>query len=214
MMTLFSDAPERSAERDAALSAVLELVPEHGWSIASLQRAPGCPSDLVVLFPGGATDLIEAYCDLADRQMQQDVDAADLTGLGLTKRVRAAIALRFTRQGAHREAIRRAVALLMLPQNIGLALRTTSRTVDQIWFAAGDRSSDFSWYTKRAILGAIYRATFLFWLRDHGSDNSATLAFLDRRLSGIGRFGRAKARLGTMTARFSRSSDEAHGGSK
>ncbi len=41
-----------------------------------------------------------------------------------------------------------------------------ARTVDAIWHAAGDRSADWSWYSKRAILAGVYGATLLFWLRD------------------------------------------------
>ena len=66
--------------------------------------------------------------------------------------------------------------------------------MDAIWHAAGDRSADFSWYTKRAILAAVYSATVLYWLRDTSEDDAATLAFLDRRLAGVGRIGRLRRR--------------------
>jgi ubiquinone biosynthesis protein COQ9 len=197
-----SNLPERSPERDAALAIVLDLVPLHGWSIRSLQPALTDGTDLALLFPGGTPDLIEAYCDLADRQMEQDAEATGLEGLGLTKRVRAVIAMRLDRQRPHRDVIRRAVAILSLPSFAPLSARITARTVDSIWFAAGDRSADFSWYTKRAILAAIYTATLLYWLRDYGDDDAATLEFLDRRLAGIGRFGKAKARVERTLARF------------
>lgn len=194
--------PERSPERDAALAAILDVVPEHGWSMASLRQALPEMTELSVLFPGGGTDLIEAYCDLADRQMEEDAAALDVTGLGLTKRVRAVMAARLARQRPHRDAIRRALAVLALPQNAVLATRTLLRTVDAVWFAAGDQSADASWYTKRAILAAVYGATLLFWLRDYGEDDSDTLSFLDRRLAGVGRIGRAKGRVGRLMGRF------------
>jgi len=194
--------PERSAERDAALSAALDLVATHGWSIASLRAASPDLADLDMLFPAGALDLIETYCDLADRQMEADAEAADFTGMGLTKRVRAVVALRLERQRPHREAIRRAVAVLALPGNAGLAARITARTVDSIWHAAGDSSADFSWYTKRAILAAIYSATLLFWLRDFSEDDCATLAFLDRRLQGVGRIGKLRGRMDAALQRL------------
>ena len=189
-----SNLPERSPERDAALVLVLDLVPIHGWSIRSLQPALTDGTDLALLFPGGTPDLIEAYCDLADRQMEQDAEATGLEGLGLTKRVRAVIAMRLDRQRPHRDAIRRAVAILSLPSFAPLSARITARTVDSIWFAAGDRSADFSWYTKRASLAAVYAATLLYWLRDPDFEDESTLAFLDRRLAGIGRIGRLRRR--------------------
>ena len=44
------------------------------------------------------------------------------------------------------------------------------------------------------ILTAVYGATLLYWLRDTSEDDAATLAFLDRRLAGIGRFGKLRGR--------------------
>lgn len=194
--------PERSPERDAAIEALLDHVPDKGWSITALKSTLPDPGELEMLFPGGTTDLIETYCDLADRQMQADMDEADITGLGLTKRVRLAIALRLHRQRPHRDAVRRAASMLLLPQNAALSLRITARSVDAIWHAAGDTSADFSWYTKRAILAAVYRATLLYWLRDYSEDDAATLEFLDRRLAGVGRIGKARARVEKLLRRF------------
>ena len=105
--------------------------------------------------------------------------------MALPERVRAVIALRLAQNRPHKEAVRRAVAVLALPRHAGSAAACTARTVDAIWHAAGDRSADFSWYTKRAILAAVYAATLLFWLRDSSEDDAATLAFLDRRMAGI-----------------------------
>ena len=99
--------------------------------------------------------------------------------------MRAVIALRLEQNRPYKEAIRRALAVLALPQNARAAATCTARTVDAIWHAAGDRSADFSWYTKRAILAVIYSATLLYWLRDTSEDDAATLAFLDRRLAGL-----------------------------
>jgi ubiquinone biosynthesis protein COQ9 len=192
---------ERSRERDAAIAQVLELVPRLGWSIAALRQAV---PDLDMLFPGGAIDLIEAYFDLADRQMEDDAACADFGGLGLTKRVRATIALRLARQRPHREAISRGLGKLALPCNAPAAARITARTVDTIWHAAGDESSDFNWYTKRAILASVYGSTLLYWLRDFGADDSATLAFLDRRLQGVGRLGKLRGRFSGLAGKLCR----------
>ncbi len=186
--------PERTPERDAAIEALLPLVPARGWTMAALRGVLGEPDDAELLFPGGGADLIEAFIDLSDRRMEQD--AGDLAALRLPARVRALIALRLQRNRPHKDAVRRALGVLAcLPGNVALAARCTGRTVDAIWHAAGDRSADFSWYTKRATLTAVYAATLLFWLRDDGEDDAATLAFLDRRLEGVARFGRLRGRV-------------------
>jgi ubiquinone biosynthesis protein COQ9 len=197
-------APERSAERDAALDALLPRVARQGWTLATLRdalvEAGGDRLDAEVLFPGGAADMVEAFIDLADRRMV--AGAGDLAALRTPGRVRALLAERFRQGRDHREAIRRAAGLLALPRNAALAARCTARTVDAIWHAAGDRAADFSWYSKRATLAAVYSATLLFWLRDVAEDDAATLAFLDRRLAGVARVGRLRQRVEAGCARL------------
>jgi len=184
--------PERSDERDAALDAFL-AAPFEGWTIAALCSAAGPDADL--LFPGGPVDMVEAYCDLADRRM------ADVDPVGrLPDRVRAIIARRLEQGRPHKDAIRRGLAILTA--HPATAARCTARTVDAIWHAAGDRSADFSWYTKRAILTGVYGATLLFWLRDDSEDDAATLAFLDRRLAGIGQIGRLRSKAAGFCERL------------
>ncbi len=192
--------PERSAERDAAIEALLPNVPFDGWTIAALRAAAGPDADL--LFPGGVTDMIEAYCDLGDRWMEQGAIDAGVSTLRLSARVRAIVALRLEQNRPHREAVRRALAILAIPGNAGIAVRCTARTVDTIWHAAGDGSVDFSWYTKRAILAGVYGSTLLYWLGDGSEDDARTLAFLDRRLAGVGRIGGIRRRIDAAVQRF------------
>ena len=197
--------PERSPARDAALAALLPNVPFDGWTRRALRTGLAsigeAPDDADQLFPGGAADMIEAFCDWADRRMEQGAAALD-PSLRLHQRVRVVIALRLEQNRPHKEAVRRALALLALPANARLAAACTARTVDAIWHAAGDRAADFSWYTKRASLAGVYAATVLYWLRDDSEDDAATLAFLDRRLEAIGRIGRLRRRAEERLRRF------------
>ena len=197
-------AVERSAERDAAIAALLPHVPFDGWTRRALRAGLADigvpPEDAELLFPGGAADMIEAFFDGADRRMAEGAAALDPT-MRLHQRVRAVIALRLEQNRPYKEAIRRALALLVLPGHSRLAAVCTARTADAIWHAAGDRSADFSWYTKRAILAGMSGATVLYWLRDVSDDDLATLGFLDRRLAGVGRIGSIRRRARSVIAR-------------
>ena len=197
--------PERSPERDAAIEATLPHVPFDGWTRRSLRMGLAdigvLPDDAELLFPGGAADMIETFCDWADRQMEEGAAALD-PAMRLHQRVRAVIVLRLAQNRPHKEAIRRALALLALPGHARLGAVCLARTIDAIWRAAGERAVDFSWYTKRAILAAVYAATVLYWLRDGGEDDNATLAFLDRRLAGVGRIGSVRRRAESALGRL------------
>jgi ubiquinone biosynthesis protein COQ9 len=198
--------PERLPERDTAIEAMLPHVPFDGWSKRALKagiRDAGMPADEVdLLFPLGTVDMIETFSDLADRRMEEA--AAAITETRLSARVRAVIALRLAQNRPHKEAVRRALAVLALPRNTRAVAACTARTVDAILHAAGDRSADFSWYTKRAILAAIFSATVLYWLRDTSEDDAATLEFLDRRLAGLGRVGRVRRKVDAFVDKLPR----------
>lgn len=182
------------AGRDAAIRAILPLVPRSGWTrqaIAAGLRAAGLPEDeAAFLFPRGVTSAIEAWIDLTDREMA--ATAGDVTGLRIPARIRALVAARLHLIAPHKDAARLAMAVLALPWNAPAGLRGAARTADAIWRAAGDTSDDLSRYTRRATLAAIHGATLAFWLRDDAEDVGPALDFLDRRLAGLARMQRCR----------------------
>ena len=89
-----------------------------------------------------------------------------------------------------KDAIRRAVSVLAMPTNAKLSAKLLYETVDSMWRAAGQRDTNFSFYTKRGTLAAVYSATMLAWLADHSSNLEKTIGFLDRRLADVARIPR------------------------
>ena len=187
---------ERSEERDSALRATQPHVPLLGWTRAALsaglQDLGRDPLEQDWLFPRGAVEAIEAWCDLADREMEAAALAEDLASLRIPQRIRRVILIRLEQAVPHRDAVRLALGHQSLPWNLASALRTVARTADAMWAAAGDTSADFSWYTRRATLSGVYGATLAFWLQDEEEGFPRTRAFLDRRLAGLARVQGAK----------------------
>jgi ubiquinone biosynthesis protein COQ9 len=196
--------PERLPERDAAIVATLPHVAFEGWTLRALRSGlteSGLSRDEAdLLFPLGAIDMIETFCDLADRRMAEA--ATNLPEIRPSARLRAIIALRLDQNRPYKEAVRRGLAVLALPHNARASAQATARTIDAIWHAAGDRSTDFAWYTKRAVLTAIYTVTLLYWLRDTSDDDAPTLAFLDRMLASHARFRRLSGRADSLLAKL------------
>jgi len=199
----------RDLHRDELLRAMLPHVGFDGWTGRAVRRAlidlGEDPEDAPLMFPAGAAEMIEAWSDLADRDMVAAARAADLAAYRTSARVRSIIMIRLEQCAPYKEALRRALAILALPTNARLALRLTARTVDSIWHAAGDRSADFNWYTKRALLAAVYSSTLLFWLRDMSEDHQDSIAFLDRRLKDTARITKLRKRLEDRLPKFRRS---------
>jgi ubiquinone biosynthesis protein COQ9 len=132
---------------------------------------------------------------MADREMLADLKKHDLAALKIRERVTLAVKLRLERWTPHREAVRRALALAPLPPFAGGVLRGWYDTVDAIWRAAGDKSTDFNFYTKRGLLAGVYGATVLFWLDDRSENCANTWAFLGRRIDEVMQFPKLRARV-------------------
>jgi ubiquinone biosynthesis protein COQ9 len=197
---------DEATARDRLLLATLGNVPFDGWSIAALRagaRAAGiAEAEAVALFPRGAAEMVEWFSAWADRAMLARLDTADFSALKVRDRVAAGVRARLAVLGPYREASRSALAVLALPQNVPLGLKLISHTVDAIWYAAGDTATDFNFYTKRALLAAVYGATMLYWLDDRSPDSVDTDAFLERRLADAMAVPKVVERLRTAAGRL------------
>lgn len=185
--------------RDTLVLAALDQVPFDGWSRRALEEAAlaaGFDASMAErAFPGGPVQAVAHFVGLADRRFEDEVREIDLTGLKMPQRLALLIRRRIAPWTQHKESIRRAVSLLSLPTHAATAARLTWNTVDSLWWTAGDKSTDFSFYTKRASLTAVYGATLLYWLDDASEDGAESWAFLERRLSDAGRLPKLKERL-------------------
>ena len=183
------------------VAAMLPHVPFDGWSDKALAAAAadlGIDADIAALAVPDATTMLGLWSEGVNAAM-----AAALAGAHNMKiRDRIRTALLFRLEHGDREVTRRALSLLAQPQHAALSARLLWSAADAMWRAAGDTATDYNHYTKRAILSAIYSATLLFWTQDDSEDFAATRAFIDRRIDGVMRFEKAKARLTGMTAKL------------
>jgi len=175
--------------RAALLQASLTHVPFDGWGRrAMLAGAEDLGLEHAALdnaFPGGAGELIESFFAEVDLRMLEALEAKDLSEMRLRDRVAFAVRLRLDLLVAHREAVRRGLSFLALPQNAALSLKLLYRAVDAIWHGVGDRSTDYSFYSKRLLLAGVYSSTLLVWLNDRSEGHAETWAFLERRIDDV-----------------------------
>jgi ubiquinone biosynthesis protein COQ9 len=201
-------AGELPALRRRLLAGMLRHAPFDGWSAVALQAAARdegvTPEMAAVAFQGGPAEIADFFTREADRQMiealrqalSEAVSQADRPGgLKIREKVALAVRTRLLQHAAHREALRALASFLAMPANAGLAARSLWRTVDAMWHAIGDTSTDFNYYSKRTLLAGIYGSTVLVWLDDHSEGFADTFAFLDRRIDNAMMIERGKARL-------------------
>lgn len=191
--------------------AALPRLAENGFTDKTLNTAAASADvgagTLTRLFPRGGQDLADAFSEWADEQMEAALRNTPLSEMKIRERIKAAVNARIVALRPYKEAARRAAAFLSLPQNAALAAQLLWRTADRMWRAAGDTSTDFNFYTKRAILMGVYSSTMLRWFTDNSEDEKDTFDFLDARIENVMQFEKFKAEVNAQLAKLPSFSD-------
>jgi ubiquinone biosynthesis protein COQ9 len=207
-----TDGGELPGLRRRLLAGMLRHAPFDGWSDKALTAAARdegiAPELAAIAFQDGPAEVADFFQIEADRQMVEGLQAAVTeaetaavapdgapTPLKLREKVALAVRTRLLQQAPHREALRALAAFLASPAHAGQATRGLWRTVDAMWRAIGDTSTDFNYYSKRALLAGVYGSTVLVWFDDSSEDFAETFAFLDRRIADVMAIETCKARL-------------------
>jgi ubiquinone biosynthesis protein COQ9 len=191
-----SPSPLEQLRRRLAL-AVGENAVFDGWSRQAIDSAAQQlgidPVQARLAMPKSQAGMIDVYIQEVDRGLAAYFTPERLAALKIREKIRALVWRRLEVMGPAREAVRRALAILAMPQNVLLALRISWRTADRMWRIAGDTSTDFNHYTKRMTLGAVYGSTVLVWLDDASEGWTETATFLDRRIDDVMKIEKFKA---------------------
>ncbi|XP_072017939.1 ubiquinone biosynthesis protein COQ9, mitochondrial-like [Amphiura filiformis] len=205
------DSKSTSPEDDTKhkiLTAALDFVPIHGWtteSIAEGAKLQGLPAVSHGMFPRGGGDLVHHFVrecndELADRLDAEVQEMEQEEEEGKTRRktgafIRDALETRLRMIIPYVDSWPQAMALAALPSNIEDHFANLSQLMDDIWYYAGDKSTDFNWYTKRFSLAVVYKSTELHLVQDESEDFQETWSFMDRRLADVAFFGSFKTNL-------------------
>ncbi|RXM31219.1 Ubiquinone biosynthesis protein COQ9, mitochondrial [Acipenser ruthenus] len=203
------------------LTAALEFVPKHGWSVEAIAEGAqtlGLSPAAAGMFNNGAGDLILHFIAQCNSNFSENLaEQHKLVQLGQTEPkktdefLRDAVEARLRMLIPYIEIWPQAMSILLLPHNIPESLKHLSTLVDDIWYYAGDRSTDVSskarafdpkhcfifinypdsfyyrlnWYTRRAALTGIYNTTELVMLQDSSPDFEETWKFLENRVKDV-----------------------------
>ena len=168
-----------------------------GWTDAAVVAAAGAqgvePAQAKLAVPKDQAGKIDLYVRGVDRALADHFTPERLEGLKIREKIRAIVWKRLEIMEPAREAVRRALSILAMPQNVPTGLKIGWRTADVMWRIAGDTSTDYNHYTKRMMLGGVYASTLLVWLDDQTEGWTETASFLDRRIDDVMKIEKLKA---------------------
>ena len=189
--------------RLALAPAIADAAAFDGWSMAAVKSAAaahGMSEELAQLAFAGdgknpAMVMMSAWAAHIDAAMSAALPPEKLATMPVRERIRELVRFRLNAAKGREEAVSRAMSVMAMPGNVAQAAKLGWRSADVMWRLAGDTAADYNHYTKRATLGTLYAATLAVFASDHSEDKAETLAFLDRRIEGVMRFEKAKARI-------------------
>ncbi|BDW89928.1 MULTISPECIES: COQ9 family protein [Thalassospira] len=199
-MSVTESMTRLQAQREALVEAALEHVPFDGWTKQALHAGAEdldlAPGEVDRLLPNGIRQAIVTYVEMTDRKMIAALDEKGLENLKIRDRIATAVKTRLELVEGQKDTVRAALAFMTLPQNAALGLKLTHGTVDAMWVAAGDTSTDHNWYTKRMLLAGVYGSTLAYWLDDTSEGHADSWAFLDRRIGNVMQIPKITAKIG------------------
>ncbi len=173
--------------KDSILQQAIKIVPFEGWSNEMLRQASvkaGFDENMAELvFMNGAIGLLDYYLEDLDQKMIEKIRELPVDKMKVREKIKQAVVIRLNLM--KKPVASKTVSFLALPFNIPSAMSFTWRTVDKMWYEAGDTATDFNHYTKRTLLAGVYSSTLMYWLNDDSKDNQKTWEFLDRRIEDV-----------------------------
>ena len=189
------------------VKAMLTHVPFDGWTWEAMEQGAidlgfekKKTSSLRIkifkeLFKNGSIDFIDTFSKIIDLEVIENYNLAEPKPERVPEKIKKIIMIRLNLSQKYKEAVRSSISLTALPINTKISLNILYRTCNSIWRIAGDKSTDFSFYTRRISLAAVYTSTLFFWLNDKSNNNIETEYFLDRRLKDISKISSLKRPL-------------------
>ena len=185
------------------LLSFLENVPFDGWSwetlyfsavdiglIKSKKLSEIEKGNVRGLFNNSLVNIIQEFNIYLDNEMKESFKKSKSKNFRIPDKIMSQIILRLKAANKFKEAVRISLGMMALPKNSKIALNMLYKTCDIIWRDCGDKSTDFSFYTKRLILSGVYSSTLSYWLNE--SDFFKVEDFLQRRLNNVSNFGKIK----------------------
>ena len=178
------------AERLAFIEALLPWAARAGWTEEACAQAAlelgHEPSYAAALFPDLEPETLIRW-GFRRALVRADLGDSTFQAQGTTEKIKQGVWRLLSSWAEYPEALR--AALSSTTGRPAFGSRLLWHLADQIWRAAGDRSVDHNFYTKRTLLAWVLGTTSLVWLEDKSPGRTESQAFLQNRIEGVLRAG-------------------------
>ncbi len=152
------------------LILIKDYVKKNGWSsdiIEKIKSSKFSQSEITTYFPQGINDILSLVYEDLNNKVKIAITKSNIINLSINKRIKKILITRFELINKDKIFYKKTFYFMLLPSNSKFMKKNLYKTIDDMWFFAGDNSTDFNFYTKRIVLGIIYlNALFVFFNKD------------------------------------------------
>lgn len=184
-------------EKQKILNNFLNNAPFDGWNLKNLKKS--CSqigrdeTYALLLFPEALEEFNWYFHNFLNNRMEE-LSSQSLPSK-TNEKVIYLLEKKFETYNQYKEAIRNYAKFNLSPANILTAKSMLWDSCDRIWRLAGDESIDFNYYTKRAILAAVYSSSFIYFLNDDSENFLKTRYFIQARIQNALSIGKFKQKI-------------------
>lgn len=184
-------------KRQVVLRFAKKFVSENGLTkncLENISKKYGLNTDETdLLFPQGNIDLIKFALEQLNNDLEVYCRQIDLIRLPIHKRIREVLLSKISLMKKDKPFYRSIFLNLLIPKKNFSLPSQLYNSVDQLWFIAGDSSTDFNFYTKRLILSGIYSRVMLFFFNNNNQEELENI--LDESLKRVSKIPEIKSKL-------------------
>ena len=157
-------------------------------------------NEVNILFPKGNNDLIKFALDNLNEQLEDYCKNIDLIRLPTHKRVKKILLSKIELMNKDKKFYKKIFLKILIPQKQINLPSQLYKSIDRIWYIAGDTSVDFNFYTKRLILASIYTRIILFFFNN--DDQNKLEKILDAYFKSVSKIPKIKSKIDIFKNNF------------
>ncbi len=177
------------SKQDKLAKLFIQQVPKYGWSRETLlhcaKKQRITTPNLALLFPSFEYDVLKFLIAQNNTIVEKNYNSFNHTRLKTRDKIKTILELKFDSNTYLKQALPEMLKFLLRPGNIFMSIKMLHENSDFIWRLAGDKSNDFSYYSKRGLLSMVYLATLIYWLNDKSNKGIGTKNFISKSVDGI-----------------------------
>ena len=144
------------------------IVKDYGWNNSLFEKISFhnkiSYDELIILFPDGYKGMLKLSLEYLNFELENICSQYDFIKIPIHKRIKKIITTKINLMNKNKDYYKRTFYFLLIPMNYKLLTVYLYKTVNLIWYIAGDNSTDFNFYTKRMILSGVYSSVILHFI--------------------------------------------------